>query len=55
MPYSLRKRDGKWAVVNTDTGNVKGTHESKPKATRQLNLLRAVKHGWRPTGKPARK
>jgi len=55
MPYAIRKRDSKFAVVNTETGKVKGTHATKEKAQRQVNLLRGVEHGWKPTGKPARK
>ncbi len=55
MPYSLRKVDGSWKVVNKETGHVKGTHSSMIKAKRQMNLLRGVEHGWKPTGKPARK
>ena len=49
MPYALRKSGDKWKVVNSDTGHVKGTHSSKAKAQKQLNLLRAVKTGWKPT------
>ena len=55
MPYTMRKVDGKWVVRNSDTGERKGTHSSAVKAQRQMNLLRAIKHGWKPTGKPARK
>lgn len=55
MPYNVQKRGEKWAVVNTETGDVKGTHTSRQKAIRQMNLLRGVEHGWEPTGKPARK
>jgi hypothetical protein len=55
MPYAIRKRGKKWAVVNTETGKVKGTHDSKSKAQKQINLLRGVEHGWHPTGAPARK
>lgn len=55
MPYAIRKRGTKFAVINTVTNDVKGTHASRTKAQRQLNLLRGVKHGWKPTGKPARK
>ena len=39
MPYSIEQRDGKWVVVNKDTGKVKGTHDSKIKAQRQMRLL----------------
>ena len=55
MPYSIRKSDDKFKVVNKETGKVKGTHASRAKAQKQVNLLRGVEHGWVPTGKPARK
>ena len=54
MPYALRKRKDKWVVVNEDTLQVKGTHDTETKAQLQLNLLRGIEHGWRPTGKKAR-
>jgi len=41
--------------VNTETKKVKGTHDTKAEAQKQINLLRGVERGWRPTGKPARK
>lgn len=55
MPYGIREEDGTWVVYNKDDGDIKGRHKSKIKAQRQINLLRAVEHGWEPTGKPARK
>lgn len=55
MPYDMEKRGDKWVVFNEETGDVKGRHDTKPKAQRQLNLLRAVEHGWEPTGEAARK
>lgn len=55
MPYAIRKRDTKFAVINTETGKTKGTHTSRIKAQRQVNLLRGVERGWKPTGKKARK
>ena len=55
MPYAIRKRDTKFAVINTETNKVKGTHASRIKAQRQVNLLRGVEAGWKPTGKKARK
>jgi len=55
MPYTIRERKGKYLVVNTETGDIKGTHDSKVKAQLQINLLRGVEHGWKPTGAPARK
>lgn len=55
MPYAIRKQNTKFAVVNTETGKTKGTHNSRMAAQRQMNLLRGVEHGWKPTGKKARK
>lgn len=49
MAYAIQKRGKKWAVVNTDTGKVKGRHDSRAKAQRQINLLRGVEHGWEST------
>jgi len=54
MPYAIEKRGNKWVVFNKETGDVKGRHDSKPKAQSQINLLRAVEHGWQPTGKPVK-
>jgi len=55
MPYSIREKGDKFIVKNTDTGDVKGTHDSREKAQRQINLLRGIDHGWKPTGAKARK
>jgi len=55
MPYAIRVRDDKFVVINTDTGDVKGTHESHIKAERQMRLLYGIEHGWKPTGAKARK
>ncbi len=55
MPYDIHKQGNKWIVRNKETGHVKGTHDSKVKAIRQINLLRGVEHGWKPTGAKARK
>jgi len=49
MPYSVEKRGDKWVTINSDTGEVKGTHESKLKAVRQRRLLEGIKHGWEPS------
>lgn len=51
MPVTIRKKNG--YQVKTP-GGVKAKSTSKAKAKRQANLLRAVEHGWRPTGKKAR-
>lgn len=55
MPYAIEKRGKRWVVVNTETRKVKGRHGSRAGAQRQVNLLRGVEHGWKPTGKPTRK
>lgn len=55
MPYAVRKQGDKWITYNTETGQKKGTHDSKAKANRQMRLLYGVEHGWKPTGKPAKK
>lgn len=48
MPYAARKGNGEtWDVVNTDTNEVKATHEppdAKEKAERQVKLLTAVEN-----------
>jgi len=51
MPVKTEKVDG--YRVSTP-GGVKAKSTTKTKAKRQANLLRAVEHGWKPTGKPAR-
>jgi curli biogenesis system outer membrane secretion channel CsgG len=43
-----------YEVVNTETGEVKAAHTSRQNAKRQVRLLNAVKHGFKPTGRPAR-
>lgn len=41
MPFSIRKHDGKFQVVNSDTGDVKGTHGNEDDAKKQLAALYA--------------
>ena len=55
MPYAIGKEGDKWIVRNTETNKIKGRHDSKAKAQRQINLLQGIEHGWKPTGAPARK
>jgi len=52
MPVSIRKLDGKYRV--STPGGVKARSTTKKKAERQATLLRAIDHGWEPTGEPAR-
>jgi len=51
MPVKIKKING--YRVSTP-GGVKAKRTTKTKAKRQANLLRAVDHGFKPTGKPAR-
>lgn len=51
MPVTIRKVDG--FRVSTP-GGVKAKSTTKAKAKRQANLLRAIEHGFKPTGKKAR-
>lgn len=54
MPVKIRKtKSGKYRVTHGGKVSAKGT--TKAKARRQGNLLRAVAHGWKPTGKRARR
>ena len=52
MPVKIKKVDG--YRVSTPHG-VKAKSTTKAKAKRQERLLNAVEHGWKPTGKPAKK
>ena len=52
MPVKVKKVDG-YRV--THGGKVSAKSTTKSKAQRQANLLRAVAHGWKPTGAKARK
>lgn len=47
MPYALKGN----TVVKANTGKVVG-HSKNPK--KYLRVLRAVEHGWKPTGKPTK-
>ena len=51
MPGQVAKVDG---YRTTWGGKTTAKRTTKKKAQSQLNLLRAVEHGWKPTGKPAR-
>jgi hypothetical protein len=53
MPVKVRRKGSHYRV--TDAGRVTAKGTTKAKARRQSNLLRAVAHGWRPTGKRARR
>jgi hypothetical protein len=55
MPYEIRgpKDDGKFEVVNKDSGEVKAEHATKEDAERQVRLLHAVENdpNWEPKEK----
>ncbi len=53
MPVKVRKLKGGRYSVRTPSG-VKARRTTKRKAQRQARLLRAVDHGWKPTGKKRR-
>jgi hypothetical protein len=49
MPYAVRKKDGSdaWEVVNTETKEVKATHEppdAEEKAKNQVKLLDQIEN-----------
>lgn len=50
MPYKMTKTDGKYKVTSPSGTRAKGT--TKKKAQKQMNLLRGIKHGWKPTHNP---
>ncbi len=52
MTVKVKKVDG-YRV--THGGKVSAKNTTKTKAESQKRLLNAVKHGWKPTGKPAKK
>jgi HK97 family phage prohead protease len=41
MPWDIRKRDGKWCVINRDSDESEGCHDSEAKAKRQQRALYA--------------
>ena len=55
MPYAIRPVGDGFEVVNAATGKVRAKHTTRAKAERQVRLLNAVEHGFRPTGKRARR
>jgi hypothetical protein len=53
VPVKVTKTKKGYQVRTPNMVHAKGT--TKAKAQKQANLLRAVEHGWVPTGKPAKK
>jgi hypothetical protein len=50
MPYKLHEIGGKYEVMNIGTGKTHGK-TTKAKAISQMNLLNAIKHGFKPSKK----
>ena len=48
MPYDIRRKGEKWVTYNKETGETKGTHDSRDKAVAQMRLLYGVKGGMKP-------
>lgn len=44
MPWEIKKRGGKYVVVNEHTGKVKGRHATRSQANAQLRALYANVH-----------
>lgn len=55
MPGDVRKAKKKNGYRVKWGGKTTAKSTSKKKAESQLNLLRAVEHGWKPTGKKSTK
>jgi len=57
MPVKVEKRTGKrpYKIVEKATGKVVGSSTTRANAQRSANARNAARHGWKPTGKKARK
>lgn len=42
--YEVEQRGEEWVVINTETQEVKGTHDTEEEAKRQLRILNEVEH-----------
>ena len=50
-PVTIKKNpDGTYSVKHGHSGKTSAKHTTKKKAEKQANLLRAVSHGWKPSG-----
>ena len=56
MPAGVRKAPGGgYNIVDKRTGEVKGHSSTRANAQRSANARNAARHGWKPSGKAARK
>lgn len=44
MPYTIRKRGKRWAIINRDTGRTVGTSATKRKAQASVRARYAAEH-----------
>jgi hypothetical protein len=54
MPYVIRKVRNKncYSVKNIESGKVHAKCATKEKAKKQIQLLNAIEHGWKPSKSP---
>jgi hypothetical protein len=51
MPYSILKKKNCYSVINSETLAPRSVCTTEDKARKQLRLLNAIKHGWKPRGR----
>lgn len=51
MPYLIKKVKDGFSVLNKDTGKVYSKHTTKSNARKQVKLLIAIEHGFKPNKK----
>lgn len=44
MPYKVQENNGKYDVVNSDTEEVKATHDTRKEAEDQVKLLHNIEN-----------
>jgi len=50
MPYKIERREGKFCVVNKESGESKGCSKTEHDAIAHMRVLYGVEHGMKPTG-----
>ena len=57
MPVKVKKGTGSrpYKIVERATGKVVGSSVTRANAQRSANARNAARHGWKPTGKKARR
>ena len=51
VEYRPIKSGKDWAIIENETGIIKGRSDSKAKAESSSRARAGAKHGWKPTGK----